>query len=71
MTELEKYKALLTSVGVEYEEESYEGLILITVREKYNEEENGEGKVRGYSGFYYYWSFVAQTGKFEYLGIYE
>lgn len=71
MTDLEKYKALLNSIGVEYEEELYEDSLLITVRYKYNEEEDGEGKVRGYGGFYCYWSFVAQTGKFEYIGIYE
>lgn len=70
MTDLDKYKALLDSVGVSYKEEITEGTpssTLITVQEDYSD----NGKVLGYSGFYCYWAFITDTGDFQFIGIYE
>ncbi len=69
MTDLEKVVNMFESLGVPMTLDNEEnGCTLITLTDSCDD--FGEGKVRGYSGFYTYYAFDAE-GKFEFIGIYE
>lgn len=87
MTDFEKFIELLNSFGIYYQTEETNGtpkMVLVYLTENFYNlpefwnkehpklaENEDDRKVVSYSGFYCWWSFYSETGKFDQVGIFE